>query len=295
MDTVVLVTLARESADDAATRELVGDGYDSVMNMLQTQDATAWRVASRYLSGEQLNELRDAINQWRQNHPDQRYVSHVRLVDFLVDRPTDSSVVTRPSSIFSVLFLDPLAGIDPAVRESAESRDIAERMFVYAQRAPLILSWRVVAQYRKMLAAREVAKVVNELGEFNENSRRFTAVTDRLADTFAKLPGDTENTIEQLASALTTATDTTIRQATTQAATEREAALNHLGAMIRAEEQEMVRNVEAALVRSTDRLTQAFLRVSLLIVLAIFGLVVGHRLLQRLIPPTRETQSRDAP
>ncbi len=159
MDTVVLITLVRECNEDPATRDVLGTDYPVIERMLVMQEATAWRLAARYLSDDRLAELRRDIAAWRAANPQQRYVAHVHLIDFLIANPNLSQAQARnPGSIFALLFIDPLSGIDPAVRELEQSRDTAERMFFYMQRLPLLISWRVEIQYQQMLSTPQVGQ-----------------------------------------------------------------------------------------------------------------------------------------
>src|SRR3984957_15174827 len=49
----------------------------------------------------------------------------------------------RFSGLFSVLGLDPLSGLNPAVREISQSRELAERTIYYAQRLPNLLDMQI--------------------------------------------------------------------------------------------------------------------------------------------------------
>ncbi|HEX2972791.1 MAG TPA: hypothetical protein VHP11_10685, partial [Tepidisphaeraceae bacterium] len=282
MDTVVLVTLTREASDTPAVRQTLGGHYESVMTMLRSQEATAWLVAARFLTPDQLDELRKAIENWRSANPDQRFISHVRLVDFEITHPLDARA-RRPGSIFSLLFLDPLARIDPAVREIAQSRDIAERVFFYGQRMSLILSWRVEMQIRQTLASRQVTKLQTQLASFDETSRRFTDIAGQFSKSFEMLPAKSDKIVEQATTRISAEREAAIEQATTQVSAEREAAIKQMVAGIQTQGEEAVRNVEAALDRSTKRIGAMLLQVAIITILTFFGSLLAYRLLLRII------------
>lgn len=290
MDTVVLVTLTRETSDTPAVRQTLGSQYESVMTMLRSQEATAWLVAARFLTRDQLDELRKTIEDWRSANIDQRFISHARLVDFEIAHPLDART-RRPGSIFSLLFLDPLARIDPAVREIAQSRAIAERVFFYGQRMSLILSWRVEMLIRQTLTSPQAAKLQMQLASLDETSRRFTDLAAQFSQSFEMLPAKSDKIVEQATTRISAEREAAIEQATTQIAAEREAAIKQLIAGIQAQREEAVRNVEVALDHSAGRIGAMLLRVAIITILTFFGSLLAYRLLLRMM--TRHDKGRE--
>jgi hypothetical protein len=282
MDTVVLVTLTREASDTPAVRQTLGDQYESVMAMLRSQEAMAWSVASRFLTSDQLAELRKSIEDWRSANPEQHYLSHVRLVDFEVARPLDAAA-RRPGSIFSLLFLDPLARLDPTVRAIVQSRDTAERMFFYGQRLPLILSWRVEMLVRQTLTSPQATKLQTQLASLDETSRRFTDIAGQFSKSFEMLPAKSDQIVQQATMRISVEREAAIRQATTQISAEREAAIKQITAGVREQQEAAVRNVEAALDRSAGRFGAMLQRVAIITILTFFGALIAYRLLMRMM------------
>ena len=76
------------------------------------------RRATKVLTEGQLAELRSVIEQWVKENPGQYYVSHVRFTDFATTKrmTADSPQAKAPGSVFGLLYLDPLAGLDPVAR-----------------------------------------------------------------------------------------------------------------------------------------------------------------------------------
>jgi hypothetical protein len=84
------------------------------------------------------------LAEWRQINPTQRYVAGIRFREFALSLGTaPEKTKSKPTSIFNLLFIDPMAGLDPTARAIEETRQSAERFTYYAQRAPLLLSWQV--------------------------------------------------------------------------------------------------------------------------------------------------------
>jgi len=217
MDTVVLITLMRGGNEDPSVAAALGEDYPAVMNMLTSQQETAWKLAARYLPSDDLLELRAAIRKWRDDNPQQRYVAHVHLIDFLISDSSYQGRSRNPGSIFSLLFIDPLSQLDPAVRELQQSRDTAERMFFYVQRMPLLLSWRVEQQYHRMLAAPQVTQALTDATAFTDSSGKLVDVAAQMAKTLEAFRTDLETerkgAIDQLAQATQAASDAAIDRA----------------------------------------------------------------------------------
>jgi hypothetical protein len=82
---------------------------------------------------------------WRAAHPEERTFSYVHfqdLADFVA--AGNSGGDAQGGSLFSMLGIDPFSSLDPAVREIAQSRALAERTIYYLQRTPQLLDLQIV-------------------------------------------------------------------------------------------------------------------------------------------------------
>jgi hypothetical protein len=50
---------------------------------------------------------------------------------------------SSPTSLFGLLFLDPMASMDPTTAAIEETRNTAERAMYYTQRMPTLLNWQM--------------------------------------------------------------------------------------------------------------------------------------------------------
>ena len=185
LDMVVEVTLLRDNADAAGMEKLFGpEATQRLKTALEQQEKDAWDVASRFFTKDQLQELRQSIDDWRKAHPNANYGSFVRLNDFPETKNLSGSADAkqRPNSVFGLLFLDPFSGMDPAVKQVELSRQLAERMFYYFQRMPMVLSWQANQLYSQMLAAPEVQTTVDQTQRFVGSTTRFASSSSRFAD-----------------------------------------------------------------------------------------------------------------
>jgi len=80
-----------------------------------------------------------------------------------------------------MLMLDPFAGMDPAVREIAQTRLFAERAMYLAQKMPSVMRWQVELLSLNATQTPAVQQVIT-------NSTEITATLERVATVAEKLP-----------------------------------------------------------------------------------------------------------
>jgi hypothetical protein len=74
--------------------------------------------------------------------------------------------------------LDPLEGVDPAIREVEQTRFLAERALYYAQRAPILVDFQVgslLTRVGQSDYARETLQTVEQVGRLSDSLSRLTA------------------------------------------------------------------------------------------------------------------------
>ena len=143
LDMLVLVSMARMVIQDYGL-ETFGETIRPLLDAQLRMETNAWVLAGGILKPSQQNELKGLIQEWRTKNPHQRYIGPIRFREFVgaLGR-TPSQSTTAPSSIFSLLYLDPLAGLDPTAAAIQETRELGERAMYYSQRMPQLLSWQV--------------------------------------------------------------------------------------------------------------------------------------------------------
>ncbi len=143
LDLTVLATVSRMVVEDARAREQFGDAVVPLIRTHVALEQSAWTLAGTLLSPEQAEELRNLIAEWRKQNPSERSVTGARFREFAVDlgkaQPAGRG---QPTSIFSMLYLDPFAGLSPTTVAIQQSRELAERVVAYAERAPNLMRWQ---------------------------------------------------------------------------------------------------------------------------------------------------------
>ena len=144
LDLTVLATVSRMVVEDAKAREQFGEAVEPLIRTHVALEKSAWTLAGTLLSSEQADELRNLIVEWRKQNPSERSVTGARFRDFAVDLGKADTAAGRakPTSIFSMLYLDPFAGLSPTTVAIQQSRELAERVVAYAERAPNLIRWQ---------------------------------------------------------------------------------------------------------------------------------------------------------
>ena len=140
IDMLVFATLSRMVVEDRWVGELYGQRAKGLLAAHQALESRIWDYSGLLLSESQLDELRSSIEAWHRDNPLGRAVPFIHLEDFAFATSATRASGTSSSSIFSFLGIDPLSNLDPAVRELAQTRQLAERAVYYGQRAPKLIS-----------------------------------------------------------------------------------------------------------------------------------------------------------
>lgn len=168
VDMVVLAGSARSRVEDFWQPKVYGDSAYPLVNVLKERERQIWQVAKDVLAPAQQAELKDAMEQWRMEHKnstadDLDAFASLSLVNEVIkssnkSRPSDSML---PSSVFALLDMDPLAGLDPATRELTETRLFAERALFIGQRMPQLIEWQMELMATRATSNPEVKKLVS--------------------------------------------------------------------------------------------------------------------------------------
>jgi hypothetical protein len=199
IDMLVFTALSRMVIEDRWVGEAYGQRAQGLLAEHRALEKRIWEYSSVLLSEEQIGELRSAIDAWHRENPLVRAVPFVHLEQFEF---ATSSVRKRgggPTSIFSFLGIDPLSNLDPAVRELAQTRQLAERAVYYGQRAPKLVSLEAQRLAFQFAVAPESVRLVDSVAQIGDAA----GTTSRLAaDLPALLSRERAAAFEQFAQLL---------------------------------------------------------------------------------------------
>jgi hypothetical protein len=88
--------------------------------------------------------------------------------------------------LLKALDLDPLSGLDPAVREITRTRLFAERALFVGQKLPVLLRWQTELLGLTILGTPEVLQVTGAAPKISSSVERFADVAEKLPDRLVK-------------------------------------------------------------------------------------------------------------
>jgi hypothetical protein len=195
LDLTVLVSVTRAAAEGSGTAGF-GDSAEPLIAGCRSAETEVWRLAAKILNEQQQAELRQAIEVWQRQNPHTENVLAARALSFATQlAPKEEDTREKSGSVFGLLRLDPLAGLDPATREIAQSRLLAERALFVTQKMPQLLRWQLELLSANTLAEPTVQQLV-------ANTTQLTAAVDRVSRVTEKLPAQIDQQREEIFKAL---------------------------------------------------------------------------------------------
>jgi len=196
LDMTIFVTVTRAAVEEHWLPEVFGESARPMLESCRNAETNIWRLAGKVLKPDQQAELRAAIAAWRRQNPLPESVLAARAVDFASQVAQASKADTaKPESVFNLLMLDPLSGLDPATREIAQTRLFAERALYVTQKMPMLLRWQTELLSVNAVQMPAVQQLVT-------NSTQIAASVDRFAAVAEKLPGQVSAEREEILKAL---------------------------------------------------------------------------------------------
>ena len=180
LDMLVLATMARMVIEDYGM-ETYGDAILPVLIAQQRLETNVWAMANGVLKPTQQKELLDLIQEWRAKNPHMRYIGPIRFREFVsaLGR-TPTKATSGPTSLFSLLYLDPLAGLDPTAAAIEETRELGERAMYYSQRMPMLLSWQVEVLAYQLAGQPESKELMNDVDRLATSANIFAKTAQQL-------------------------------------------------------------------------------------------------------------------
>ena len=196
LDMTIFVTVTRLALEEHWQPRVFGESGRPMLESSRNSETEIWRLAGTVLTPEQQTELRRAIEAWHSQNPQPESVLAARAVGF-ASRVAEASKdnAAKPGSVFSLLRVDPLAGMDPAVREIAQTRLFAERALYVTQKMPMLLRWQTELLSVNAVNMPAVQQLVT-------NSTQIAASVERFAAVAEKLPGRMSAEREEILKAL---------------------------------------------------------------------------------------------
>ena len=196
LDMTVFVTVTRMALEEHWQPKVFGESARPLLEYSRNAEAEIWELAGTVLTPEQQTELRRGIAAWHSRNPLPESLVAARALGFATQiAEAGKDEKTKPGSVFSLLGVDPLAGMDPAVREIAQTRMFAERALFVTQKMPMLLRWQAELLSVNAAELPAVQQVVS-------NSTQIAASVERFAAVAEKLPAQVSTEREEILNAL---------------------------------------------------------------------------------------------
>ena len=195
IDMVVFTMLSRMVIEDRWVGEMYGRRAEALLAEHKALEERILVYATAMLTPAQIAELRTSLEAWHRENPLVRAVPFIHLADFAVVTNAARPDTAGSGSIFSFLGIDPLSNLDPAVRELAQSRQLAERAVYYGQRAPKLISMEAQRLAFELAIAPEAVRLVNSVAQIGTAAQTTSVLAADLPDLLA---AERAATIDQL-------------------------------------------------------------------------------------------------
>ncbi|HEY8159865.1 MAG TPA: hypothetical protein VIF10_14290 [Methylobacter sp.] len=182
LDMAILASLNRMNVEDYWIPKLYGESAKPYLLASQQIEKEIWQIAATTLKEEQLSELRAAIKTWHEQHPTVRSPSDTGALGF-ASEVAQSNRSSRPgitSSVFNLLSIDPLMGLDPATRELANTRLFAERGLFLARHMPTLIRWETELLAINTAEMPQMEKLLANTSQLSESADRFSQTAESL-------------------------------------------------------------------------------------------------------------------
>ena len=181
LDMVILASLNRMNVEDYWLPKVYGESATPFLLVSQEAEKEIWRIASTTLKKEQISELRAAIKTWHELHPNVHSLSEIGSMGFAselaqMNRGPRSGVT---SSVFNLLSIDPLAGLDPATRELANTRLLGERGMFLARHMPTLIRWESELLTIQTAEMPQMEKLLANTAQLSDSADRFSRTAEQ--------------------------------------------------------------------------------------------------------------------
>ncbi len=187
LDMVVLAAASRMIMEDNISEEPFGAAARPLLQAHRILETNAWSMAGSVMKSEQQRELREILDEWRKKNPQLRSVAGLRFREFMsAFGKTPQRASSSPTSLFGLLFLDPMASMDPTTTAIEETRNTAERAIYYTQRMPTLLNWQVELLAYELAVQPGTRQLLVDTTRFSKASESFAKAAEEFPGVIAR-------------------------------------------------------------------------------------------------------------
>lgn len=190
LNLVALIELERvEWIEEGRAREIFGDQAPILEDALLVADQRIWRRARTYMTPLEVAHLEEVIRSWREQNPDLRSLSFIRMGDFAHELAASMTSFREDRGI--------LGRITETNREIDEARLLGERALYLVERSPMLLGWRVEAIVSDLMTHPDLAGVWEGLDQITGTAADLETRLGHLESVLESLPAEVIVTLSQ--------------------------------------------------------------------------------------------------
>jgi uncharacterized protein YoxC len=195
---VIFITINRQDVETYWMPKVYGESARPLLNASLAMEKEIWRIAGTTMKPQHLEELRVTILAWRKTHPDISSYSNIGAMGLstIVARLNRGPSVGFTTNVFNLLSVDPLADLDPAVKQIASTRLTVERSLFLVRQMPTLLSLET-----QLLTLTTVD--VPQIDQLLKNTTNLSTSIDRISISVEKLPDQISTETKQIDTTLT--------------------------------------------------------------------------------------------
>jgi hypothetical protein len=182
VDMVILASISRRVVKEYWVDQRFGEAARPLLEAHIRLETNVWRVVEDVLTPGQIEEVHDILREYERKFPDLRYVAAARLPELVqkLGKERTEPNARQSGSLFGLLYLNPLAGLDPTTQAIQQTRLLAQRINYYLQRAPMLWSWQAELTLYQLAAQPETRGVLSNLNEVAQSTKAFARTTEGL-------------------------------------------------------------------------------------------------------------------
>ena len=196
LDMTAFLSLTRMGLESYWVPQFFGESGSVLLARCQSAEQSLWRLTTKVLSSSLRDDFRRELEAWYLKNPRPEGLLALRAAGLATQIiAAKKSGSPQLGSLYDQLSIDPLGGLDPATREIAQTRMLAERGLYVAQKMPQLLRWQLELLNLNALSSPVAQQVV-------ANTTQLTVAVDRISRVAEQLPAQVDQQRVEIIKAL---------------------------------------------------------------------------------------------